>query len=159
MMGLYKNVKEIKSKLTAPEEQQNTRIKNLEEFITILKEEREDYLKARKHIDDLELRSQMAVEEHKKFSTTIENFAKLEQHTNDNFIKVNDALTSLIRDRINSYYFIKCTERGFITPIELEIVTDLYTAYSNAGGNGLISREMEIIKKIPVFNTEEEYTT
>jgi len=133
ILNLSKNIKALIEKLSEPEKKQDERIKQNEDFIKLLKDEREDYLKSMKHFYD-----------HESISES-------------NFVKINDALMSLIRDRINCFYFQKCSERGYITPIELEIVEDLYQAYKDMGGNGMITREMEIIRKLPVFESSAEY--
>ena len=119
--------------LTKPEQEQNEKIEQNAAFIKLLKEEREEYLANVKRWDG---------HEHK---------------AEENFNNINNALISLIRDRINCFYFQKCSDRGFITPIELEIVEQLYKSYSAMGGNGMISREMEIIRKLPVFDNKDDF--
>lgn len=133
IINLSKNMKAVKDMLTKPEQEQNEKIEQNASFIKLLKEEREEYLANVKRWDS---------HEHK---------------AEENFSNINNALTSLIRDRINCFYFQKCTDRGFITPIELEIVEQLYSSYSAMGGNGMISREMEIIRKLPVFDNRDDF--
>ena len=67
-----------------------------------------------------------------------------------NFASINNALIALIRDRIHGYYFRKCMEKGYITPIELEILEQLYNNYVSLGGNGMITKEMETLRKLPI---------
>ena len=133
IINLSKNMKAVKDMLTKPEQEQNEKIEQNASFIKLLKEEREEYLANVKRWDGHERKAE------------------------ENFTNINNALTSLIRDRINCFYFQKCSDRGFITPIELEIVEQLYKSYSAMGGNGMISREMEIIRKLPVFDNKVDF--
>lgn len=133
ILNLSKNIKTVKDILTKPEQLQNEKIEQHSSFINLLKEEREEYL------------------------ANVRRWDTHEQIAEENFANINSALTSLIRDRINCFYFQKCSDRGFITPIELEIVEQLYKSYASMGGNGMISREMEIIRKLPVFDNKEDF--
>lgn len=118
----------MKDILTKPEKEQNKRIAETEDFIKLLKDERQDYLNNVKH------------------------WSEHEDSSSLNFININNALTALIRDRIHGYYFRKCTEKGYITPIELEIVEELYKNYVGMGGNGMITREMETLRNLPIHD-------
>ena len=133
ILSLSKNIKELKDKLEAPQKAQDAKIAALEEKVEQIQDGRVGCGARWEHIDATE--------------------ARFEQM----FANNNEAQVALLRDRISSYYFDKCNDKGFITPIELEIVNDLYKAYHQLGGNGMISREMEIINKFPVFNDKEEY--
>ena len=128
LMNLSKNISQLKEILTKPERDQNEKIAENTAFIQLLKEERQEYLDNVKHWAD---------QEHK---------------TDDNFTGINNALIALIRDRIHGYYFRKCTDKGYITPIELEIVEELYKNYESMGGNGMISREMETLRSLPIHD-------
>ena len=130
--GLFKNIKEIKEKLEAPQRAQDERITQLEERVEQIQDGRVGCGARWEHID-----------------ATEERFEKM-------FENSMEAQTALLRDRINSY-FDRCNDKGYLSKTELEIVTDLYKAYHKMGGNGLISREMEIINKFPVFDDEDDY--
>ncbi len=126
LISLSKNLSLIKEILTKPEKEQNAKIEEQGAFIKLLKDERQEYL---------------------------DNVKKWDEHERtaaENFKGINNALIALIRDRIHGYYFRKCTEKGYITPIELEIVEELYKNYSSMGGNGMISREMETLRNLPI---------
>ena len=126
LMNLSKNLSQVKEILTKPERDQNAKIAENSAFIQLLKDERQEYLDNVKHWFD---------QEHK---------------VDDNFTGINNALVALIRDRIHGYYFRKCTERGYITPIEVQIVEELYKNYKEMGGNGLIAKEMDTILGLPI---------
>ena len=128
LINLSKNISQVKEILTKPEREQNAKIEEQGAFINLLKEERQQYLDNVKHWDE---------HEHK---------------AEDNFKGINNALIALIRDRIHGYYFRKCTEKGYITPIELEIVEELYKNYDSMGGNGMITREMETLRNLPIHD-------
>ena len=126
LINLSKNLSQVKELLTKPEREQNARIAETEEFIKMLKDERQDYLNNVKH------------------------WSEHENSASASFKTINNALTSLIRDRIHGYYFRKCNERGYITPVELEILEELYKNYEAMGGNGMIKKEMEILRNMPM---------
>ena len=131
IMTLSKNIKDIKDKIVQPEKEQDERIKKVEDYIDYLKDGRPEY------------------------DALLMHTAELETENKKSFEVINEALTCLIRDRIHGYYFRKCTEKGYITPIELEIVDSLFTSYKNSGGNGMIAREMDILNKLPVKDKQE----
>lgn len=133
ILNLSKNIKELKTNLTKP--------------FTDLSERLEKVEKENKAEEEL------IASQDKRQKTLEEQVTKGDQKINC----LSDGMVSLLRDRINAYYFIKINERGFIKPSELEIVNDLYEAYKSLGGNGLVAREMEIINKFPVFEKEENY--
>lgn len=126
LLNLSKNLSQVKELLTKPEREQNKRIAETEEFINLLKDERQQYLNNVKH------------------------WSEHEDNAASSFKAINNALTSLIRDRIHGYYFRKCTEKGYITPVELEILEELYKNYEVMGGNGMIKKEMEILRNMPM---------
>ena len=126
LLNLSKNLSQVKELLTKPEREQNKRIAETEDFIKLLKDERQDYLNNVKH------------------------WSEHESSASASFININNALTALIRDRIHGYYFRKCTEKGYITPVEMEIVEELYKNYETMGGNGMIKKEMEILRNMPM---------
>ena len=128
LISFSKNLKTIKDILQKPEQLQNEKIEEQGSFIKLLKDERQQYLDNVKRWD-----------EHEKKAY-------------ENFKGINNALIALIRDRIHGYYFRKCTEKGYITPIELEIVEELFKNYSAIGGNGMISREMETLRTLPIHD-------
>lgn len=129
---LFKNIKDIKKAIEAPQKAQDEKIAKLEEKVELIQDGRVGCSARWEHID-----------------ATEERFEKM-------FENSMEAQTALLRDRINSY-FDRCNDKGYLSKTELEIVTDLYKAYHKMGGNGLISREMEIINKFPVFDNEEDY--
>ena len=126
LLNLSKNLSQVKELLTKPEREQNARIAETEDFIKLLKDERQQYLNNVKH------------------------WSEHESSASASFKNINNALTALIRDRIHGYYFRKCTEKGYITPVELEIVEELYKNYEKMGGNGMIKKEMEILRNMPM---------
>ena len=131
--SLAKNVKDLNTNLKRPFDEQNKRIQALEDNLlkaTELDEER---------------------------FVTLNNFITKELELETKVDNLAAGMLALLRDKINGYYFEKCNTRGFITPTELEIVTALYDSYHKLGGNGLITREIEIINKFPVFEDEESY--
>ena len=80
----------------------------------------------------------------------VKHWSEHESSASVSFNNINNALTALIRDRIHGYYFRKCTEKGYITPVEMEIVEELYKNYEKMGGNGMIKKEMEILRNMPM---------
>ena len=112
--------------LNKPKKEQDDKIAENAEFIKLLKEERQDYL------------------------NNVIHWEKHEDMASANFASINNALIALIRDRIHGYYFRKCMEKGYITPIELEILEQLYDNYVSLGGNGMITKEMETLRKLPI---------
>lgn len=126
LLNLSKNLSQVKELLTKPEREQNARIAETEDFIKLLKDERQQYLNNVKH------------------------WSEHESSASVSFNNINNALTALIRDRIHGYYFRKCTEKGYITPVEMEIVEELYKNYEKMGGNGMIKKEMEILRNMPM---------
>ena len=126
LLNLSKNLSQVKELLTKPEREQNARIAETEDFIKLLKDERQQYLNNVKH------------------------WSEHESSASSSFNNIYNALTALIRDRIHGYYFRKCTEKGYITPVELEIVEELYKNYEKMGGNGMIKKEMEILRNMPM---------
>ena len=119
-------MKKVKDLLEKPQKEQDAKIAENAEFIKLLKEERQEYL------------------------DNVTHWTQHEDKAASNFESINKALTALIRDRIHGYYFRKCMERGYITPIELEILEQLYNNYVALGGNGMISKEMETLRKLPI---------
>lgn len=47
-------------------------------------------------------------------------------------------------------YHEKWTERGYITKHELENFIEMYDAYHSLGGNGMVTKLLEEIKKLPI---------
>ena len=126
LINLSKNLSQIKDILTKPEREQNARISEIENFMKMFHEDKVNYL------------------------NNVQHWSEHEDKSDLNFININNALTALIRDRIHGYYFRKCTEKGYITPVELEIVEELYKNYEAMGGNGMIKKEMEILRNMPM---------
>lgn len=62
---------------------------------------------------------------------------------------VASALCALLRVEINDI-FKKVNEDGYITKDDFEIVTKLYESYHALGGNGMISKEMDIIDELQI---------
>lgn len=131
--NLSKSIKELNTNIKKPFDEQNKRIQLLEENLLKMSEINDE------HVD------------------TLNKFVSKELELEIKMDNVSIGMIALLRDKINGYYFDKCNEKGFITPTELEVVTALFDSYHKLGGNGLIAREMEIINKFPVFETEEDY--
>ena len=126
LLNLSKNISQVKEILTKPEREQNARLSEIENFMKMFHKDKVDYL------------------------NNVQHWSEHEDKSDLNFININNALTSLIRDRIHGYYFRKCNEKGYITPVELEIVEELFKNYETMGGNGVIKREMEVLRNLPI---------
>lgn len=74
-----------------------------------------------------------------------ERIIALEQKNN----AMAEALCALLRVEINDI-FKKVNEDGYITKDDFEIVTKLYESYHTLGGNGMISKEMDIIDEMQI---------
>lgn len=72
-----------------------------------------------------------------------------------NTTQTNQALLSLIRERINQIhqeYFLQ----GWIGAHTLFVVEELYTMYKVLGGNSFIDRQMKDIRSLEVKSAEDE---
>lgn len=78
---------------------------------------------------------------------------------------LNDAQATMIRDKINNYYFKEAVKNQCITSKDYEVVNTLYESYKALGGNGIIKTEMEfingltVVDELPVKKTTRKKTT
>lgn len=73
---------------------------------------------------------------------------KLDSHMSLDELKMNGLMNGLKDSLLSSFHFYE--DRGYITLEELKVLQDIYEAYTNLGGNGLIkSRWENVICKLP----------
>ena len=88
-----------------------------------------------------------------------------EQHQNEQIQVLEDKIDQLIdeaeinrtiyKSLLRNDIFFECKYvigKGFITPMELQNLDELYTAYSNLGGNGTAKRLYEEAQKLEIKN-------
>lgn len=67
--------------------------------------------------------------------------------------KIEKAVRSLLHDRL-SYLTEKYINAGCISPEEYRVVTELYEAYCDVGGNGTITRLISAVQQLKIETKE-----
>lgn len=92
----------------------------------------------------------------KKIEETINTVDKKVDTLAENYFQqmkiLKDSQAAMIRDKIKNYYFKEAVKNKCITAQDHEVVNTLYESYTDLGGNGLITKEMDFINGLPIVD-------